>query len=875
MAGVPSSRGASLRSVRLTPGTRVGPYEIVTPLGAGGMAEVYRARDARLDRDVALKVIAEALGSDPGLVARFEREARLAGSLQHPNVVAVHDVGQHEGAPYLVTELLQGETLRERLSRGPVPLATALDWTEQMAEGLAAAHARGIVHRDLKPENVFLTRDGRAKLLDFGIAKLVEALPGTAPHGLMEGTLSPSASATEAGRLFGSPGYMSPEQVRGEPVDARTDIFTLGAILLEMLSGKRAFPGASLAETLQVILRDEPAALPPEVPPPVARVVRRCLEKDPERRFQSAKDLAFHLQALRSGTGDLPARAGGSPSSSRRRWRLPLLAVLTLAAVALAARIGWLAHRDIQPSVQRLTFRRGLVSTARFAPDGRRLFFTASWSGEPKHIYSTTVDHPDFRPLEVEDAELLAVSSSGELAITLHPTGGFFTDGDRGLLARVPAVGGAPREVLDGVSYADWAPDAANLAVVHQVGSRSRLEFPIGHVLYESSGWLSHPRVSPKGDRVAFIEHPSLYDYPGSLLVVDASGRSQLLAENSARIGGVAWSPAREEVLFTQDEGTGRLFSVWASDLKGRQRLVYRGTTDLILEDLSRDGRALALAVEQRLETGVTKVGDPSVKTLSWLSISALDDISSDGSTVLFTENDRTANLGKTDGAPPVHLFEAKALALSLDGKWALAVRAHEVPESRALLLLPTGAGLGRSIDVTPLEIIRRGRFLPDGRRVAVIARDPDSREFAVHLVDTETGKAKAISPPGLSGYFLEVSPDGKRVATVGAGGVLTVYPVEGGPAISLSELGPLWVPAGWAEDGGLFVRQLYDIPARVYRLDLGTRRREPLVTIAPPESSGVHWMSRLKVTPDKRMVGFTYSVESNTVLALDWHERN
>jgi eukaryotic-like serine/threonine-protein kinase len=289
--------------VRLTPGTRVGPYEVVALLGAGGMAEVYRAKDTRLGRDVAIKVVSEALGADAAFLERFEREARLAASVTHPNVVALHDVGMHDGKPYFVTELLQGETLRERLTKGPIPLATALEWAAQMAQGLAAAHERGIVHRDLKPENIFITRDGHVKLLDFGIAKLVEAAQGATPHGLMDATVSPSGSSTGTGMVLGTPGYMSPEQVRGDPVDARTDFFSLGAVLYELLSGHRAFPSGSVVESGFAVLHNEPEALPSNVPAQVAQVVQRCLEKDAGRRFQSARDLAFNLELVRTPTG--------------------------------------------------------------------------------------------------------------------------------------------------------------------------------------------------------------------------------------------------------------------------------------------------------------------------------------------------------------------------------------------------------------------------------------------------------------------------------------------------------------------------------------------------------------------------------------------
>ena len=319
--------------MRLRSGTRVGPYEVVSLLGAGGMAEVYRARDTRLGRDVAIKVVSEELARDGTLLERFEREAKLAASLTHPNVVALHDVGLHDGKPYFVTELLQGETLRERLTQGPVPLATALEWAAAMAQGLAAAHARGIVHRDLKPENVFITQDGHVKLIDFGIAKLAEEARDAAPHAMLDETLSPSGSRTGTGMVLGTPGYMSPEQVRGDPVDARTDLYSLGTVLYEMLAGHRAFPARSFVESGYAILHKEPEPLPATIPPNVAQVVLRCLEKDPGHRFQSARDLAFHLEVLRApttATTVAPTTAG----PRRRPWAWPAAAALAVVAIA-------------------------------------------------------------------------------------------------------------------------------------------------------------------------------------------------------------------------------------------------------------------------------------------------------------------------------------------------------------------------------------------------------------------------------------------------------------------------------------------------------------------------------------------------------------
>ncbi|HET9158904.1 MAG TPA: WD40 repeat domain-containing serine/threonine protein kinase, partial [Myxococcaceae bacterium] len=785
--------------MRLTPGTRLGPYEVVELLGAGGMGEVYRARDTRIGREVALKMVLGALGADAAVLERFEREARLAGALSHPNVVALYDVGTHEGTSFLVTELLRGATLRERLDHGPLSLREALEIATQLAAGLAAAHEHGIAHRDLKPENVFLTRDGRAKLLDFGIAKAMEAAREPVSHGLMDATLGPSSPGTQAGTVFGSPGYMSPEQVRGDGADVRSDFFSFGALLYELLSAKRAFPG-SAAESAQAILHAQPPDLPADVPEPLVQVVQRCLEKDPARRYHSASDLAFQLDVLRSALQRREAAAAGA--SRWLRWALAAMVLFAAGAGVLALRRP--APRESSPRVQQLTFTSGPIASARFGPDGRQVFFTGAGPGELARVYSTTLDRPDFNPVPLEPAELLAISRRGDLAVVLRAKRHLFDDGGRGTLATVPIVGGAPRELLDAVSYADWSPDGESLAVIHQAGSTSRLEFPIGKVLHESGGWLSHPRISPRGDQVAFIDHPSMYDYVGDLTVVDATGRSRVLARSTAQIAGVAWRPGGEEVWFTRNDEPP--MSLWAATLDGKVRLVYRGTSDLLLQDIAPDGRVLAVGYDRRSRVAVVRPGsDQPIKNLSWLDQSVLDDISNDGSTILFSENDRIANLRKTDGSPPVHLVDAKALALSPDGKWVLAIRAHETPESHELLVVPTGPGLPSSIDLSGLRLIRRARFAPDGRHVAVIARAHDASGFAVHWIDRQTGERRALTPPELEGYFLEISPDGRSVAVIGQGGSLTLFPVGGGTPVRVTEPGEPWAPAGWDTSGRLF----------------------------------------------------------------------
>src|ERR1700730_6897997 len=320
----------------ISAGTRLGDCEIIAPLGEGAMGQVYRARDQSLGREVAVKVLPEELASDRDRLRRFEQEARAAAALNHPNILAVYRFSTTEElAPYLVTELLQGQTLRERLQQGEIPVRKAVEFALQTARGLAAAHARGIVHRDLKPENLFLTRDGVVKILDFGLAKLVG--PGaTGPQSSVA-----TVSVTESGVVLGTVGDMSPEQVRGQALDHRTDIFSLGAVFYEMLSGKRAFQGTTAADTMSAILKEEPAELSltgRNLPSALGRIVHRCLEKDAAERFQSAHDLAFNLELVsrdESGSG----AAIALPAAKSRR---SLTAALVTLAVLGAAGAGFL-----------------------------------------------------------------------------------------------------------------------------------------------------------------------------------------------------------------------------------------------------------------------------------------------------------------------------------------------------------------------------------------------------------------------------------------------------------------------------------------------------------------------------------------------------
>jgi hypothetical protein len=559
-------------------GDKLGPYLVGNALGMGGMGEVYRARDGRLGREVAIKVLPAEYATDPARVKRFEQEARAAGVLNHPNILAIYDIGSHGEEPYIVSELLEGQTLRERMRGGPLGVRKTIDYGVQIANGLAAAHEKGIIHRDLKPENLFVTSDGRLKILDFGLAKLTHT--DDVDDGREGGKDDPLV--TQPGVVMGTAGYMAPEQVRGRPADPRSDLFAFGVILYEMLSGSRPFRGESNPEVMGAILHSDPPELPPRagIPEGLDRVVRRCLEKSPAERFQSARDLAFQLQSVLPNASPAPPPSGSlaPPTVLQRTPRVPLrgrrtfatrlrpalvaLAVLAVPA-AFFAGVRWqtqhLPHAAAtaepttsQPAVTftQMTFRRGTVDAARFAQDGHAIVYSADWEGNPDQVF-LALPGGEERPIGPPGAALLSISKQGELALSL---GRQYMEGFdyAGTLGRMPLLGGAPRQVLDGVRAADFTPDGQDLAVVRRDAGIARLELPAGTTLYQTSGWISSPRVSPDGAHVAFLSHPWRDDDRGSVQMVDLSTKTvHVMADGWATAQGLAWSPSGSEIWFT------------------------------------------------------------------------------------------------------------------------------------------------------------------------------------------------------------------------------------------------------------------------------------------------------------------------------------
>src|SRR5580693_1211140 len=784
----------------LQPGERLGPYEVVAPIGAGAMGEVFRGRDTRLERDVAIKLVASELAGDPELVRRFEQEARAAGGLNHPNVLVVFDVGTHGGRPFLVSELLEGETLGTRLTRGALPPRKAVDAGAQVARGLAAAHAKGIVHRDLKPDNLFLTRDGQVKILDFGLAKLSEQ-PPAGPQDRTQ--LIP----TRPGMVIGTPAYMSPEQVRGEEVDHRSDLFALGAILYEMLAGRRAFAGTTAAMVMAAVLREEPPELETpagQVPPALGRLVRHCLEKDPAARVHSAHDLAFLLETLAGEWSTTSSRPVPPAAPSRRRLALAALAGSLLLACLLGGFAAGRAGRAGAgtPSYQRLTFRRGMLDAARFAPNGD-IFYSAAWEGQPRAVFVRQAAAPDALPVALPAAtSLLAVSPAGELAVALdcvEKAAGTCV----GTLATAPVTGGTPRPLREGVQHADWAPDGGRLALVSDDGSRAHLELPAGKVLYETGGQITYPRISPAGDRIAFFEYPIRGDDRGWLAVVDLGGRKTVLAKNlEGGAQGLAWAPAGREVWFTAARATGQDRVLYAVDLSGRERGIAAVPGSLTLQDIARDGRLLLTLDTSRVSVHARPPGAANEHDLSWLDWSVLGDLSDDGSTVLFDEEGRAVGpnyalcLRRTDGSQLVRLGEGGAEALSPDGRWALTKLPREDARHQ---MLPTGAGAAREIPSHGLQLLPLAAWFPDGKHIAFVASEA-GRAPAVWVQDLPAGTPRRVTPEGFAfPRSRPISPDG-RFLFAGSGRTgYSVFPVGGGAARPLPIDSNQMKPVRWS----------------------------------------------------------------------------
>jgi Tol biopolymer transport system component len=823
-------------------------FRLVDKIGEGGMGEVWRAVDTTLDREVAIKVLPPGFAAEPERMARFEREAKVLASLNHPNIAAIYGFPESGGLRFLAMELVRGEDLSQVLARGRLSVRDALDAGKQIAAALEAAHDSGVIHRDLKPANVKRTPEGQIKVLDFGLAKALET---AAPNSGRSATVTSAGSV--AGMILGTASYMSPEQARGQAVDRRTDLWAFGCVLYEMLTGAKAFDGATVTDVLASVVRGEPdwEKLPAATPLSVRRLLRRCLEKDPKKRLRDSGDASLLLE---EDADD----ARTAPVPIVRPGRSPIFAAIALVAVAAAAALGWwTAHRGENATTareiefQRHTFARGMMRAARFAPDGRTIVYSAAWDGPPIKLYLARTDSNETTPIMMPPGELLSVSKTGEMAVALGLAYvGWMGDGT---LARTSLLGGSPREILEHVRAADWSPDGSQLAIVHRVDGYDQLEYPAGTVLHKTAGYICDVRVSPDGLRIAFADHPVWADNRGDVAVVDRSGHKTTVAADITAIIGVAWAPRGDEIWFAGVRGEHTSFALYAYDLAGHDRVVYSSISPIELFDVAADGRVLLGS--QRSERNVLAVlagfSEPRNLVVSGES-SLARYVSPDGRAALISNHlpkEYETYVVRADRPGATRLSAGDGMAISPDGTTAVAVSA----DAKTMLLSPLGMGPTHAIP-NPDGMSYEGIpvWLPDGKRIVVTGRrgSEPTRGF---VFDVATGAAKPFGAPGVHWDLFggpPLSPDGKHVVLEDADGTQLRWPVEGGDPLPIPGLIAGDQPLAWSEDGGALLVGGTTVPIVVTRIDLATGKRTLWKTIAPSDAAGMRYAT-LTISPN------------------------
>jgi serine/threonine protein kinase len=827
------------------------------------MGEVYRARDTRLNRDVAVKVLPPAFADDSDRRARFEREAQAVATLSHPNIVAIFDTGLQPGADghgaaalYVVMELLSGQTLRERLIGGPIPVRKAVEIAVQIARGLGAAHGKGLIHRDLKPENVFLLEDGQVKILDFGLARQLAA----PSHSGATQTIA----ATDPGTVMGTVGYMAPEQVRGQTVDARADVFAFGVVLYEMITGVPAFKRETAADTMTAILTQDPPELTgsrPDFPASLDRIIRHCLEKNPNERFQSARDVAFALEALSgSSTGSGVTSTTGSaavvsvPAAPVRHGLSPVIvAALIVAALAAGAFVAR-AFRPVPPeslTFTMKTFDSQSIFNGRFMPDGETIVFSAAPTGNIPNLYEIRAGTLEARQFGPPDTQLLSVSSKGELAVltnAVYRNHRVFS----GTLARM-TIEGSPKPWLEDVREGDWNPDGTTLAVTRDVNGRDVLEYPIGTKLYESGagGYLSDPRVSPDGSRVAFMEHPARYDDRGYVRVIDASRTVTTLAGEFWGEQGVTWSKDGSSVYFAgnvtaadpKDQSAGQLaYQLYRVAANGKTPPASALTSpgDFTIYDIAPDGRWLASRDDIRYGVVARGAGQAEERDLSWLNKSWSPQLSPDGQRLMFADGNAGSDYGVVwrtiDGSPIAQLGPGDpGPGWSPDGKWALAV----IVSRAKLVAYPIGAGNARPINTDPVTNLVYAQWMADSQAIVVFGNEPGKspRHYRVTL---SGGAPVPILPENLS-YAL-LAPNGEIALGATPDHTFAIYALAGGPGRPIASIGTTDEPIAFSEDSrSVFIQQVgQKVPAVVDRIDIATGKRTPFKQFAPADRAGL-----------------------------------
>ncbi len=727
--------------MQIEPGTRLGPYEILSQLGQGGMGVVYKARDSRLDREVAVKVLPRNLAEDSDALARFEREAKAVAKLSHPNILAIHDFGQEQGSVYAAMELLKGETLRDRLKEGALPVRKATEFALQIAHGLAAAHDEGITHRDLKPENIFLPESGSGtlKVLDFGLAHREPV----AADGKDMATVSLS---TEPGRAMGTVGYMAPEQVKGQPVDPRTDIFAFGAVLYEMLTGKRAFQADSPVEALNAILKEDPPSIfdsTRNVSPGLERIVQRCLEKRPEDRPRTAHDLAITLDAISTGstrTWDTSGIAADATSAARRRMLLEraglvaLGAGLMLGAVALYGVLNP-PEAPTVPVYRWMSFS-GRDSSPAISPDGRTVAFSSNRDGQPR-IWLKQVTGEAEAPLTMGPDDLPRFSPDGTQILFVRP------DGERTSLFRAAVLGGEARRLIENATEGDWSPDGSRVAFLRIASRDGKTVTSIGIASADGTGVrevasepgkLRGPRWSPDGKRlVAVFGSGSLAAaaHQCAVIVDVESGKKTVVNAPDARrtLSSAAWT-ADGDIVYLQATSVaaaagspGNLVIQDAENGEIRSQL-WSPSAALVLDVLA-DGRVVFDTRSPRQNLRETLLGPGGAANGRWLS------------------------RGESTDRQPVY---------SPDGKWV----AFSSNRGGGMNLWVVSTETGRLRRITDSHVNWDPGFTRDGEHI--IWSSNRSGNLEIWMADIDGSAARRVTDDGGSAENPTVTPDGEWI---------------------------------------------------------------------------------------------------------------
>jgi serine/threonine protein kinase len=851
----------------LTPGSRIGAFEIVASLGSGGMGEVYRGRDSRLNRDVAIKILPPEFSSSPDRLRRFEQEAQAASALNHPNIITIYEIGSVDSTSYIAMECIDGKTLRELLSSGPIPLRRTLQIATQIADGLAKAHEAGIVHRDLKPENVMITRDGYVKILDFGLSKL--SVPATKE----KVSVLPTAVGTDVGTVLGTVGYMSPEQARGAEIDFRSDQFSFGAVLYEMVTGKRAFHRKTSVETLAAIINQEPEPIQSSIAPvaaPVRWIIEGCLQKEPQDRYASTRDLARDLQNIRDHFSDITVSTDAAVETratipGRKKihkiWDIAaVILIVALIAALLYPRHAAKPEQHTRVSSHRLSYRRGNIDSARFSPDGQTIVYSARWEGQPSDLFITRPDAIESRSLGIPNADVWSISLSGEMLLGLKKTVDTF------VLAQAPLSGGTPREIVENARSAAWAPDGSRMAIARVQDNKTVLEYPAGHKIFETTEDLSSLRFSPEGKYLTVSMH-NFGGANGKILILDTTGKI-IATSGDVFPTGLAWAPASPEVWFTTfSDDAGGAIELRSLDLLGHMKYL-QPFPSAVLFDRSKDSRLLFKIEDFRGIASAIRKSQVRETNLTWLDQSEVADISSDNKNILIHERGEgsespsgTIYMVHSDGTSGLRLAGGNPAEFSPDGKYVLAQVA-----GRQILLVPVGVGSPRTLKTFGNdEHIEASGFFPDGK--ILIERLSQPQEMMIfNPVD---GKSVKLSDRYFAFRRKKISPDGKLILVFNPDLQSYVFSITDQKAEPIKGLEAGEEPIRWTRDSASIFVSNSSLPAKVFKIELASGKRELFWEINPIDPAGVRAVRSVVISDDEQLIAYSYERRLSTLYTI------